>query len=79
MHVHLSTILLSTGVTIGFAMSNYSSMESDGSITVEVQLDGEIAPDRVVEVTLMTMDGTAIGRYYYTVTVYYHILDISML
>ena len=56
------SILFSTGVTIGFENETYSSDEGQGSVEVCVRvIDGGLQRD--VEVSLVTQDGSAVGKF----------------
>ena len=55
------SILFSTGVTIGFENETYSSDEGQSSVEVcTTVINGGL--QRNVEVTLVTQDGSAVGK-----------------
>ena len=58
----LQFFLYSTGVTIGFENETYPSDEGQGSVEVCVRvIDGGLQRD--VEVSLVTQDGSAVGKF----------------
>ena len=61
---------------VGFTMADYMVFEVNGSVSVCVSLTGYV--ERPVVVTVVTLEGSAVGEIYYCLCFMVHITGIPL-